>query len=366
MSKLYDLVGMGQAGWFDYIRRSFIASGELKALVEQGTRGVTSNPSIFEKAIAGSNDYDEAVRALVGQGKTAEEIYDVLTMEDIRMAADVLRPVYDETDAGDGYVSLEVSPELADDTEKTVAQAQRLFRELDRPNVMIKVPATAAGIPAIAQLIAEGINVNVTLIFSVGQYEAVAQAYLSGLERRAETGGDLSRVASVASFFVSRLDSAMDKELEARGEKEMAGKIAVDNARLAYALFGEFFSGERWQKLADAGAQVQRPLWASTGTKNPAYSDVLYVDELIGPHTVNTLPPDTLNAFMDHGTPAATLTDDLDGARNRRARLPELGIDIDAMTDKLLQEGVASFAQSFETLMASIVAKRNQLLSEQG
>ncbi len=363
MTKLHELANLGQAIWIDYIRRSFITSGDLQALIDEGVRGVTSNPSIFEKAIAGSSDYDPDLHRLVDEGRSVEEIYEALTQDDIRQAADLLRPVYDATDGRDGYVSLEVSPTLANDTAGTIAEARRLFAALDRPNVMIKVPATLEGIPAIETLIREGINVNVTLMFSLAHYDVVAEAYIAGLEKLAAAGGDLSRVASVASFFVSRVDRVVDPELKAVGNTKLQGKIAVANARLAYARFRETFGGKRWERLAAQGARVQRPLWASTSTKNPLYSDTLYVDNLIGPDTVNTVPPHTLNTFRDHGTVALTLDQGVAEARAQVARLAELGIDLDAITQKLQDDGVAAFSKSFETLMASIAEKRERLLA---
>ena len=362
--RLHQLHARGQSVWYDYIRRAFIASGELQALVDQGVRGVTSNPSIFEKAIAGSADYDTALRPLVDAGKSVAEIYETLALEDIQAAADILRPVFDRSDGRDGFVSLEVSPTLAHDTANTIAEARRLHAALDRPNVMIKVPATQEGIPAITALIADGISVNVTLIFSTAHYEPVAEAYLAGLERLAAKGGDLGQVASVASFFVSRVDTAVDAALEKIGERALQGKIAVANAKAAYARFQTIFSGARWERLAALGAQVQRPLWASTGTKNPLYPDTLYVDALIGPDTVNTVPPATLNAFLDHGTVASTLAQDMDAAHSHLARLAGLGIDLDAITGKLQEDGVAAFAKSFEALMDSVAAKRAKLLAE--
>jgi transaldolase/transaldolase/glucose-6-phosphate isomerase len=362
MTKLHELAELGQAIWLDYISRSLIGSGELQELVDQGLRGVTSNPSIFEKAIAGSGDYDKDLNRLVRDGKSKAEIYEDLAMADIRNAADVLRPVYEKSGGADGFVSLEVNPALAHDTEATIAEARRLFASLERPNVMIKVPATAAGIPAIEILIGEGVNVNVTLIFSLEQYEAVATAYIAGLEKLALAGGDVGKVASVASFFISRVDTAVDKALEEVGNTEIQGKIAIDNAKIAYDRFKEIFSSEGWEKLAAKGAKVQRPLWASTSSKNPAYPDTLYVDNLIGPDTVNTLPPATLDDFLDHGTVAATVETDVDGARMRMAELTKLGIDLDAITNKVLDEGVAAFAKSFEGLIASIAEKRRRLL----
>ena len=365
MTKLHDLADLGQSIWFDFIRRAFIQNGDLQRLVDQGVRGVTSNPSIFEKAIAGSADYDAALRPLVDAGKTVDEIYESLALADIRAAADILRPVFERSDGEDGYVSLEVSPTLAHDTPNTIAEARRLHAALKRPNVMIKVPATAEGIPAITALIGDGISVNVTLIFSASQYEAVAEAYLAGLEQLAAKGGDLSRVASVASFFVSRVDTAVDAALASIGEEALQGKIAVANAKAAYARFRALFSGPRWQRLAARGAQVQRPLWASTGAKNPRYPDTLYVDALIGPDTVNTVPPATLNAFLDHGHVALTLERDLAEALTQLARLAELGIDLDAIAAKLLDDGVAAFVKAFEALTASVAAKREKLLAGQ-
>jgi transaldolase len=364
MTKLHELAELGQSIWLDYISRSLIASGELQKLVDQGLRGVTSNPSIFEKAIAGSADYDEDLNRLVSDGKSVAEIYEDLAMADIQSAADILRPVYEKSGGADGYVSLEVNPALAHDTEATIAEARRLFASLERPNVMIKVPATPAGIPAIETLIGEGVNVNVTLVFSLEQYEAVATAYIAGLEKLALSGGDVGRVASVASFFISRVDTAVDKALEEIGNTEIQGKIAIDNAKIAYGRFREIFSSDRWKKLATGTARVQRPLWASTSSKNPAYPDTLYVDNLIGPDTVNTLPPATLDDFLDHGKVAATVETDVDGVRMRMAELAELGMNLDAITNKVLDEGVAAFAKSFEGLIASIAEKRKRLLDD--
>ena len=364
MTKLHELAELGQAIWLDYISRSLIASGELQKLVGQGLRGITSNPSIFEKAIAGSADYDEDLNRLVSDGRSVPEIYEDLAMADIRSAADVLRPVYEKSGGADGYVSLEVNPALAHDTEATIAEARRLFASLERPNVMIKVPATPAGILAVETLIGDGVNVNVTLMFSLDQYEAVTAAYIAGLEKLASSGGDVGRVASVASFFISRVDSAVAAALESTDNVDLQGKIAIDNAKNVYVRFREIFRGERWQKLAAQSARVQRPLWASTSTKNPAYPDTLYVDNLIGSDTVNTLPPATLEAFLDHGHVAPTVETDLDGIRTRLSKLAELGIDLDAITKKVLDEGVAAFAKSFEGLMAGIAEKRKRLLDD--
>jgi transaldolase len=363
MTKLHELNQLGQSVWYDNIRRALLDSGELAAFIADGVSGVTSNPSIFEKAIAGSNDYDEALQELVKANKSVDEIYETLALEDIGRTADLLRPVYERSEGVDGYVSLEVSPTLAHDTANTIAEAQRLFGALARPNVMIKVPATPAGMPAIETLIAAGVNVNATLIFALDQYAAVARAYIAGLERRAEAGDDLGAVASVASFFVSRLDSAVDKLLEGHSEgASLLGASAVANAKIAYVRFKEIFSGTRWEKLVAQGARVQRPLWASTSTKNPAYPDTLYVDTLIGPDTVNTIPPHTLLAVLDHGTVAPTLESGVDEARVQLARLAELGIDLDAVTQELLDKGVAAFAGSFESLLNSVADKREQLV----
>jgi transaldolase/glucose-6-phosphate isomerase len=355
--------------------------GQLEDLVDQGLRGVTSNPSIFEKAIAGSNDYDDQLRRIsgsrfamrdrtsesTGEGAWApEEIYEALAVEDIRMAADVLRPVYDRTGGDDGYVSLEVSPDLAYDTEGTIEEARRLFEAVDRPNVMIKVPATPQGIPAIETLIGEGINVNVTLMFSLDQYDQVAEAYISGLEGLDARGGDVAQVASVASFFVSRVDVMVDRMLDDVGTlpaEELKGTIGIANARMAYQRFKATFSGDRWERLEGKEARLQRVLWASTSTKDPAYSDTLYPDNLIGPHTVSTLPLSTLNAFRDHGTVALTLDAQLTTAQAHLERLADLGIDLDQITDDLLEEGVQKFVKPFSDLMDAIGEKMGRLKS---
>lgn len=363
MTNLHELSKLGHSIWYDNIRRALIGSGELQALLNDGVTGVTSNPSIFEKAIAGSADYDDAIKALADSEQTAEQIYESLALEDIQRTADLLRPVYEATNGVDGYISLEVSPTLAHDTDGTIADARRFFAALDRPNVMIKVPATSAGIPAIETLISEGINVNVTLIFSLAHYEAVAEAYLVGLEKLASNGGDLSQVASVASFFISRVDTAVDNALADLGNTDLQGKVGIANAKVAYGRCQQIFSGERWVALAEKGARTQRPLWASTGTKNPTYPDTLYVDQLIGSDTVNTVPPATLNAFRDHGTVAAPLGENLDEARAQLTQLADWGIDLDAITQKLQDDGVASFAKSFTSLIASVTGKRQKLQS---
>ena len=357
MTRMNEAAAIGQAIWLDFIRRSFLDSGELGKLVGKGLRGVTSNPSIFQKAITASTDYDAAVERLVGEGRSVNDIYEALAIQDIRRACDIMQPVYGSTDGLDGYVSLEVNPKLAYDTEGTVMEARRLSSLVDRPNVMIKVPATPEGIPAIETLTGEGININVTLIFSLEQYEDSAMAYIHGLEKLAAANVDFSRVASVASFFVSRVDGKIDPKLAALGNKEIQGKIAIANAKMAYHRFGELFSGPRWDKLAAQGARAQRPLWGSTSTKNPDYPDTLYVDELIGPHTVNTLPPETLDAFLDHGNAARTVDADVEQARQDLAQLAELGIDLDDVTSQLLGEGVDAFADSFDELMSGIAEK---------
>ncbi len=357
MTKMHEAAAIGQSIWLDFIRRSFLDSGELKDLLAKGLRGVTSNPSIFQKAITDSSDYDATVERLVGEGRTVNDIYEAIAIQDIRWACDILRPVYSGTEGLDGYVSLEVNPKLAYDTEGTVMEARRLSSMVDRANVMIKVPATPQGIPAIETLIGEGININVTLIFSLQQYEDSAIAYIHGLEKLAATHVDFSRVASVASFFVSRVDGKVDARLSELGNTDLQGRIAIANAKIAYHRFSELFSGSRWEKLAAQGARVQRPLWGSTSAKNPAYPDTLYVDTLIGPHTVNTVPPATLDAFLDHGSVARTVDTDLAGVRRQLAQLADLGIVLDEITAELMTEGVDAFADSFDDLMSGIVQK---------
>lgn len=360
----------GQSIWLDYIHRDLLRSGEFARLVQEGISGVTSNPTIFEKAIVESRAYDDALARLVAEGRAAEEIYEALITEDIRAAADTLRPVFDETRGADGYVSVEVSPLVAYDTAGTVQEVRRWCARIQRPNLMVKIPATREGIPAIEEMIAEGRNINITLIFSLGMYRQVIEAYLRGLERRAAGGQPVDRVASVASFFVSRIDTEADRRLEARAQaardpaeaarvRELRGKVAIANAKLAYQAFREVFGSSRFAALRDRGARVQRPLWASTSTKNPAYPDLLYVESLVGPDTVDTLPPHTLAALRDHGriTPGA-VTQDLDGARQVFARLAELGISIDDITQTVLEAGVELFADSFRQLFQSIEARR--------
>ena len=364
MSKLRKLSQLGQSIWLDYIRRAFITTGELQRLIDEGLRGITSNPTIFERAIAGSADYDAALKELADAKKSIEETYESLVLEDIGRAADLFRHVYEFTDGLDGYVSLEVNPKLAHDTNGTIQEARRLFAKLNRPNVMIKVPATPAAIPAITELLGDGININVTRLFSLEHYRSVAEAYLRGLEQRLDDNDDLHKIASVASFFISRVDTAVDRALEEIGNKQLQGTIAIANAKAVYDEFLNIFSGPRWKKLADAGARVQRVLWASTGTKNPQYSDTLYVDNLIGNNTVNTLPPATFVAFQAHGEVASTITQGLEQAKNQLTQLKELGIDLDSVTETLQKDGVTSFADSFDKLMKAIAEKRNSLLSE--
>ncbi len=365
MNPLRKLAEHSQSIWLDYIRRTLMTGGELNRLIEEdGLRGMTSNPTIFEKAIAGSVDYDESLRKTLDRDPHVDikTLYETLAIEDIQMATDVLRPLYEESQGADGYVSLEVSPRLANDTEKTVAEAKRLWRTVDRPNVMIKVPATPAGVPAFEALIADGININCTLMFSLKHYEDIAQAYIRGVERCKNP----QTIASVASFFVSRIDGVVDKALEANGSPEakaLLGKIAVANAKLAYKRFEEIFYGDAFAALKAKGARAQRPLWASTSTKNPDYRDVLYVEELIGPDTVNTLPPATLSAFRDHGKVEPTLAQNVEEAEAQIHKLAQLGIDLDAITEKLQVDGVASFAKSFEELLEALKKKRSSILS---
>ncbi|MGB5169719.1 MAG: transaldolase [Acidimicrobiia bacterium] len=358
MSKLKELGAAGQSVWLDFIRRDMVTNGELAALVDEGVTGVTSNPSIFQAAIAGSDLYDEDIAAAEGDPLA---VFEALAVADVQGAADVLRGVYDATEGLDGYVSLEVSPTLADDTEGTIADAHRLWNRVNRPNLMIKVPATLAGIVAIEELIAAGINVNATLMFSMADYEAVAMAYVRGAERTEYP----KRVASVASFFVSRVDNKIDPALDAIGTDEalaLRGIAAVANAKLAYRRYQEIFEGPPFAAARARGARPQRALWASTSTKNPAYSDVLYVDELIGPNTVNTIPPATVDAFRDHGTIDPTaLTTDVDAAAQHFEALAALGVDVDAITEELQVEGVASFADAFNGLLAAIEEQQGDL-----
>jgi transaldolase/glucose-6-phosphate isomerase len=363
-TKLHELTELGQSIWLDYIRRSLIESGRLREYVDMGLRGMTSNPSIFEAAIAHTDSYDQDLRRLANAGKSVKEIYEALAVADIQRAADILRPVYEQSEGADGFVSLEVDPRLAHQAQKTIDEVQRLAAVVDRPNVMIKVPATVEGIPVVKALIGQGYNINVTLMFSLEQYDAVADAYISGLEQRLEDGGDLRGIASVASFFVSRIDVKVDRmleELDPPMAQGLKGKIGIASAKLAYERFQETFQGERWQRLADRGARVQRVLYGSTSTKNPDYPDTLYVDNLIGPQTVNTVPPETLKAFLDHGTVARTLDQDVDEAHAALEQLDALGISIKAVTRELLVEGVDKFVRPFDSLLETIAEERERL-----
>ncbi|MDF9791282.1 transaldolase [Methylorubrum extorquens] len=354
-----------QAVWLDFVARGFIAKGELQALVEKDDlRGVTSNPAIFEKAIGHSAEYDDSLKAVLSQGDARViDLYEGLAIADIQAAADVLRRVYDTSDGADGYVSLEVSPYLALDTEETLNEALRLHAAVGRDNLMVKVPATPAGLPAIRQLTAEGISVNITLLFSQSVYEEVANAFIDGLTEFGAKGGDVSKVASVASFFISRIDSLVDKKLdEVGGYEDLKGKVAIANAKLAYQRYKRIFAGPKWAALEAKGAKAQRLLWASTGTKNKAYSDVLYVEELIGKNTVNTMPPATMDAFRDHGRVRATLEENIGEAETVMARLAEAGIDIEAVARQLVEEGVQLFVDAADALLGAVAGKRAALL----
>ncbi len=369
MNPLQQLAACGQSPWLDYLKRSLIRNGELQALIDRdGLKGLTSNPSIFEKAIAESDDYAGAMaQYLKGADHGASDIYEHLAIADIQAAADILRPVYDQTQRRDGYVSLECSPYLANDTKATIGEATRLWAAVNRPNLMVKVPATPAGIPAVRELIGRGLNINITLLFAVSVYEDVVEAYISGLENLTRAGGDVSKVASVASFFVSRIDTAADKRLDKLSDKGLAdrlrGKVAIANAKLAYVRYQALFSGQRWQKLAAAGAKTQRLLWASTSTKNPNYKDTLYVEALVGRDTVNTIPPATMDAFRDHGkvSPDA-IEQDVEGARAMLADLERGGISLQAITEELTVEGVQQFADAFDKLFGTIAQRRRSLL----
>jgi transaldolase len=372
MNRIQQLYSLGQSIWLDYIERGMVRSGELKALVEEGVAGVTSNPTIFQQAIGKSDAYKADLKKLVNGSLSDKDIFESLAVADIQAAADILRPVYDRSGGMDGFVSIEVAPDLAYDTEATIAEAHKLWDAVDRPNLMVKVPATAAGIPAIRQLIADGLNINVTLIFALSRYAEVKEAYLSGLEDRQSRGLPIHSSASVASFFVSRVDSSVDAELEklakqnpdrAAEYQSLMGKIAVANAKLAYRQFQQVFSGPRWEKLAASGAQVQRPLWASTSTKNPSYPELLYVETLMGPHTVNTMPPKTLEAFRERGVIERTVDQDLESAQAAMDKLAALGIRIDAITDDLEADGVKKFADSYTDLLGTIQKRRQELVA---
>jgi transaldolase len=364
-SRLHQVSALGQSIWIDYLSRRLIKEGELEKLMrEDSVVGVTSNPTIFQKAIAEGDAYDEQMREVLAEEDDAKEVFLKLAVKDVQDACDLLRSVWDEGEGQDGYVSIEVDPNLAFDTDATIAEAQRLHELVDKPNCFVKIPGTKDGLPAIEEMIARGRNINVTLIFSLQRYSEVVEAYLRGLERLVESGGDPSKVASVASFFVSRVDTEADRRLdEAGAPDDLKGKLAVANAKLAYQRYKELFSGSRWEPLAEKGATTQRCLWASTSTKNPAYRDVLYVEDLIGPQTVNTMPEETIVAFQDHGEVALTLEGDLDEAKRVFERVAEAGVDYDDVVVTLEQEGVQKFSDSFAELLDGVRAKRGELVS---
>jgi len=368
-NRIAELTALGQSIWLDFLTRDLIRSGKLKQMIERdGIRGMTSNPSIFQKSISSGKDYAEQVSSLINSGKDASDIFEAIAVDDIQGACDAFRPYYDKWDGNDGFVSLEVSPGSAKSTEKTVEEARRLWQAVNRPNLMIKVPGTIEGAPAVMQLISEGINVNITLLFSLQAHERVMWAYIDGLEQRARNGQPINRIASVASYFVSRVDTLVDKLLEqklatASPEQQahirsLMGKTAIANAKLAYARFREIFSGTRFSRLQEQGARVQRPLWASTSTKNPAYRDVIYIEELIGPDTINTAPAETITAFADHGIVRRTVDENLDDARATLAAISALGISYDAVTQQLEDEGVSKFGEAYQQIIDEVEKKR--------
>ena len=376
-SRLHEVSQLGQSIWYDNIQRRLITSGDLQRLIdEDAVVGVTSNPTIFEKAIDGSADYDDQLKELIGQGVTdPKQLFDALSIHDIQAAADLFRPIYDRTNGGDGYISIEVAPNYANDTRATISEARRLHKLVDRPNILVKIPATSAGLPAIEEMIYEGVSINITLIFALDVYERVAEAYMSGLEHRLREGLPVAGIASVASFFVSRVDTLVDKQLDDKIAQEsdpnrqqelrdLQGKAAIANARLAYQKYQEIFNGDRFARLREAGAATQRCLWASTSAKNPAYRDVVYVEELIGPETVDTMPPQTIVAFQEHGEAKVTVDQDMDGQREIMDRLKAAGIDMDAVTKQLEVEGVASFTDSFNKLLDATRVKAERFASE--
>jgi transaldolase len=362
MNPLIELHQAGQSIWLDFITRSYMTEGKLKKLIDSdGLSGVTSNPTIFQKAISTGTEYDASIQALIKQDKPTPVIFETLAIADIQQACDLFRPTWEKTQGNDGYVSLEVNPHLARDTKGTLEEARRLFKQVGRPNVMIKIPATQESLPAVEQAIGDGINVNVTLIFALERYQEVMDAWLAGLERLAAAGKSPKAIASVASFFVSRVDTLIDGLLEKKGHPELMGKAAIANAKLAYQMFLKVVLGARFKALAAKGARVQRPLWASTSTKNPNYRDVLYVEELIGPDTVNTLPPQTVDAFRDHGRIRQSLAENPQGSTQALARLADAGIDMKQVTKQLEDDGVRLFADSYDSLIASLEAKRKAL-----
>ncbi len=374
MNPLVQLRTAGQSPWYDYIQRELITSGDLQAMIDQdGLMGVTSNPSIFEKAIGGSADYDEELQRVAAQVTSVKDIYEALAIRDIQAATDVMSVVYESSKGRDGYVSLEVSPDLAFNTDGTIEEALRLWKTVDRANVMIKVPGTPEGLPAVEHLLSQGLNINITLLFSVKVYEDVAWTYIRGLEKFAANGGDVSKIASVASFFVSRIDTMIDTHLDAKLKDEtneskrktlesLKGQIAIANAKVAYLVYQEIFSGAQFQALQQKGAKVQRLLWASTGTKNPQYPDTYYMDALIGPDTVNTIPAATFNAFRDHGTVKETLTEGVEEAKATMQSLADCGVSMADVTEALLKDGARMFGESFDQLMAVISRKRSDFL----
>jgi transaldolase len=369
-SRLSQVAAAEQSIWLDYIHRGMFASGKLRGLIELGLRGMTSNPTIFEKAISSGNDYDDQLATLVGKEQDPRQIFEALAVKDIRSACDEFRPLYEATSGSDGFVSIEVSPTLAYDTAGSIAAAQHLFQLVDRPNVMVKIPGTAEGVPAIAAAIELGININVTLLFSVEQYEASAHAYLTGMERRLSRGEPVQKIASVASVFVSRIDSVVDAQLKTRIEQgaqvePLLGKAGIANSKLIYERYKQIFSGGRWSALQAQGVRVQRPLWGSTSTKNPAYHDLMYVENLIGRHTVNTVPVKTLDALLNHGRIVAdTIESDLAGARATLEELAQARISLFEVGHKLQLDGVAAFADSYKALLAAIALKQKQLKAQ--
>jgi transaldolase len=362
---------LGQSAWHDNIHRGLLTGGQMKKMIDAGEiTGLTSNPTIFEQAIGKTQDYDEAIVGLAKAGKSAEETFDAIAIEDLKSAAALFRPVYERTKGGDGYVSIEVNPRIANDTQATISEAARLWRAVDMPNLMVKIPATLAGLPAIEKSIADGLNINITLIFSLERYDAVMEAYTAGLIQRAKKGLDLSRIASVASFFVSRVDTAVDPLLDGKAKAnpakaaellDLQGKAAIANAKLAYEMFQKKFGEPRFADLEKKGARKQRPLWASTSTKNPKYQDVYYVEALLGPDSVDTMPPATIDAYRDHGKPEVRLTRDLDSARLAIEKLAVAGVDMKAVTLKLEVDGVAAFAKSYESLIATVNSRRESI-----
>jgi transaldolase len=369
---LWTLRRLGQSVWYDYIRRDLYASGKLERLIhDDGLAGMTSNPTIFQKAIAETELYDEDVRRLGTEGKDPYAIFDELSIADVSHAADVFRPVFHETGGGDGYVSIEVGPKLANDTEGSIREARRLWESCARPNVMVKIPGTAAGVPAIRRCLSEGININITLLFSVARHREVMEAYLSAVEERVARGLPVGNLHSVASFFVSRVDTNVDKKLDriakedpegrGRAARELRGKAAIANARLAYQAFEEVFRSDRFRALEARGARLQRPLWASTSTKDPAYPDLYYVEALVAPETVDTMPPETFDAYRDHGDPKVRIHDDVDGARDVFCRLSELGIDEATVSRELEEEGVKKFSDSYDSLLKVLAEKEKAM-----